>query len=136
MSQKVDGIINSLSELESDIDSVNISLVDMKKSLNSIAQKEIDSLLEQTRRMATSEAESMISNSKSSAESESQKITQDGQSKVAENIEEKELEVQIFSDDDISLVAQQANVDEEAAKNALAEAEGDLARAILLLTTN
>ena len=55
---------------------------------------------------------------------------------VAENIEEKELEVQIFSDDDISLVAQQANVDEEAAKNALAEAEGDLARAILLLTTN
>jgi nascent polypeptide-associated complex subunit alpha len=55
---------------------------------------------------------------------------------VAENIEEKELEVQIFSDDDISLVCQQANVDEEAAKNALAESEGDLARAILLLTTN
>ena len=46
MSQKVDGIINSLSELESDIDSVNLSLADMKKSLNSIAQKEIDSLLE------------------------------------------------------------------------------------------
>ena len=44
MSQKVDGIINSLSELESDIDSVNLSLADMKKSLNSIAQKEIDSL--------------------------------------------------------------------------------------------
>ena len=84
MSQKVDGIINSLSELESDIDSVNLSLADMKKSLNSIAQKEIDSLLEQTRKMATSEAESMISNSKSSAESESQKITQNGESKVAE----------------------------------------------------
>ena len=84
MSQKVDGIINSLSELESDIDSVNLSLADMKKSLNSIAQKEIDSLLEQTRKMATSEAESMISESKSKAESESQKITQDGESKVAE----------------------------------------------------
>ena len=55
---------------------------------------------------------------------------------VADSIEEKELEVQIFSDEDISLVSQQANVDEEAAKNALAEAEGDLARAILLLTTN
>ena len=55
---------------------------------------------------------------------------------MADSYEEKELEVQIFSDDDISLVAQQANVDEEAAKNALAEAEGDLARAILLLTTN
>jgi nascent polypeptide-associated complex subunit alpha len=55
---------------------------------------------------------------------------------VADSIEEKELEVQIFSDEDISLVSQQANVDEETAKNALAEAEGDLARAILLLTTN
>ena len=77
-------IINSLSELESEIDAVNLSLADMKKSLNSIAQKEIDSLLEQTRKMATSEAESMISNSKSSAESESQKITQNGESKVSE----------------------------------------------------
>ena len=65
MSQKVDGIINSLSELESEIDAVNLSLADMKKSLNSIANKEIDSLLEQTRKMATSEAESMISESKS-----------------------------------------------------------------------
>ena len=55
---------------------------------------------------------------------------------VAESYEEKELEVQIFSEEDISLVGQQAHVDEETAKNALAEAEGDLARAILLLTTN
>ncbi len=55
---------------------------------------------------------------------------------VADNIEEKELDIPIFSDEDISLVCQQANVDEETAKNALAEAEGDLARAILLLTTN
>ena len=45
---KVDGIINSLSELESEIDAVNLSLAEMKKSLNSIANKEIDSLLEQT----------------------------------------------------------------------------------------
>ena len=81
---KVDGIINSLSELESEIDSVNLSLADMKKTLNSIVQREIDSLLEQTRKMATSEAESIISSSKSEAESESQKITQNGESKVAE----------------------------------------------------
>ena len=51
---------------------------------------------------------------------------------VAESYEEKELEVQIFSDEDISLVCQQANVDEETAKNALNDAEGDLARAILM----
>ena len=84
MSQKVDGIISSLSELESDIDLVNINLAEMKKSLNSIAQKEIDSLLEQTKKMANSEAESMISEAKSKAESESQKISQDGEAKVAE----------------------------------------------------
>ena len=54
---------------------------------------------------------------------------------VANGIEERELEVQIFSDEDIQLVCQQANVSEEQAKNALAEAKGDLARAILLLTT-
>ena len=81
---KVGGIINSLSELESEINSVNLSLVDMKKSLNSIAQREIDSLLEQTQKMATSEAESIISDSKSSAESESQKIIQNGKSKITE----------------------------------------------------
>ena len=81
---KVDVIIKSLSELESEIDSVNLSLADMKKSLNSIAQREIDSILEQTRKMATSEAESIISNSKSKAESESQKITQNGESKITE----------------------------------------------------
>ena len=84
MSQKVDGIINSLSELESEIDSVNLSLADMKKTLNSTVQREIDSLLEQTRKMANSEAESLISDSKSKAESESQKISQDGETKVAE----------------------------------------------------
>jgi len=84
MSQKVDGIIKSLSELESEIDSVNLSLADMKKVLNSTVQREIDSLLEQTRKMANSEAESLISDSKSKAESESQKITKDGEAKTAE----------------------------------------------------
>ena len=54
---------------------------------------------------------------------------------TAESYEEKELEVPIFSDEDIQLVCQQADVNEEKAKNALAEAKGDLARAILLLTT-
>ena len=55
---------------------------------------------------------------------------------TADSYEERELEVPIFSDEDIQLVSQQANVDEEKARNALEESEGDLARAILLLTTN
>ena len=50
-------------------------------------------------------------------------------------VEEKELEVPIFSEDDIMLVCQQANCDEEKAKDALAETKGDIAQAILRLTS-
>ena len=55
---------------------------------------------------------------------------------IAESFEEKELEVQIFSEDDIILVCQQANCDEERAKEALAESKGDIAQAILKLTSS
>ena len=55
---------------------------------------------------------------------------------TADGYEEKELEVPIFSDDDIDLVCQQAGVDKDQAINALNESKGDLAQAILLLTTN
>lgn len=41
----------------------------------------------------------------------------------------------IFSEEDVDLVSQQAGVDREKARNALIEAKGDLAKAILLLTT-
>ncbi len=54
---------------------------------------------------------------------------------VAESYEEKELEKPIFSDEDIMLVSQQGGVSKEEATNALTEANGDLARAILLLST-
>ena len=55
---------------------------------------------------------------------------------IADDYEEKELEVPIFSDEDIELVCMQANVTEDRAKEALAETKGDLARAILLLSNN
>ena len=54
---------------------------------------------------------------------------------IATSYEEKELEVPVFSEEDIMLVCQQANVAPEAATNALVETKGDLARAILLLST-
>lgn len=54
---------------------------------------------------------------------------------IAESYEERELEVPIFSEDDIQLVCQQASVSKEQAITALTEAKGDLARAILLLTS-
>ena len=55
---------------------------------------------------------------------------------IAESFEEKELEVQIFSEDDIILVCQQANCNEEQARDALAESKGDIAQAILKLTSS
>ncbi len=54
---------------------------------------------------------------------------------IAESYEEKEREVPVFSDEDIELVCQQASVSKEQAIEALTESKGDLARAILLLTT-
>ncbi|MEM3143543.1 MAG: nascent polypeptide-associated complex protein [Candidatus Nitrosotenuis sp.] len=54
---------------------------------------------------------------------------------IADSYEEKELETPIFSEEDIMLVSQQANVTAEVAANALKETGGDLARAILLLST-
>lgn len=54
---------------------------------------------------------------------------------IAESYEEKEREVPVFSDEDLELVSQQASVSKEQAIEALIESKGDLARAILLLTT-
>ena len=54
---KVTGIIQSLSALEDDLDSLNGKVAEMKKQLSIKAQTEIDKLLEKTREMATNEAE-------------------------------------------------------------------------------
>lgn len=51
----------------------------------------------------------------------------------AESYEERELEVQIFSDEDIDLICQQTGATKERAQEALAESDGELARAIMLL---
>lgn len=54
---------------------------------------------------------------------------------VATDIEEKQREVPTFKEEDIILVMQQASVSREKAINALTESKGDLAQAILTLTT-
>jgi len=81
---KVTGIIQSLSELEDDLDSLNSKVSDMKKQLSLKAQTEIDTLLERTREMATKEAELIINSSKEKAKQESTRIAQVGQSKLSE----------------------------------------------------
>ena len=81
---KVTGIIKSLNGLEDDLDSLTGKVGDMKKQLNVKTLSEIDTLLEKTREMATKEAEVMINAAKEKANSESAKISQDGDSKLAE----------------------------------------------------
>ncbi|MFB5607513.1 MAG: hypothetical protein ACE5RG_05355 [Candidatus Nitrosomaritimum yanchengensis] len=81
---KVTGIIQSLSGLEDDLDSLNSKMGDMKKQLSLKAQTEIDTLLEKTREMATKEAEAIINSSKEKANAESAKIVQEGEAKLSE----------------------------------------------------
>jgi nascent polypeptide-associated complex subunit alpha len=54
---------------------------------------------------------------------------------VAADIEEKQRDVPSFKDEDIILVMQQANTTREKAINALIGSNGDMAQAILSLTT-
>lgn len=54
---------------------------------------------------------------------------------VATDIEEKQRDVPSFKEEDIILVMQQANVSREKAVQALTESKGDMAQAILSLTT-
>lgn len=54
---------------------------------------------------------------------------------VAGEVEEVAREVKTFSDDDITLVQQQANVTREKAMAALEQSDGEVAKAILLLTS-
>jgi nascent polypeptide-associated complex subunit alpha len=53
---------------------------------------------------------------------------------VATDIEEKQRDVPVLKEEDITLVMQQANVTREKAIQALIDAKGDMAQAILNLT--
>jgi V/A-type H+-transporting ATPase subunit G/H len=81
---KVTGIIQSLSGLEDDLDSLNSKVAEMKKQISVKALSEIDKLLEKTREMATKEAEVIINTSKEKAKAESIKIAQEGETKLSE----------------------------------------------------
>ena len=54
---------------------------------------------------------------------------------VATNIEEKQRDIPLFKEEDVILVMQQATVSKEKAIQALIDSKGDLAQAILNLTT-
>lgn len=54
---------------------------------------------------------------------------------IAGDVEERAIERKRFSDEDITLVMQQAGVSRDVAVKALEDADGDLAKAILSLTS-
>jgi len=81
---KVTGIIQSLTGLEDDLDSLNGKVSEMKKQLSMKAQTEIDKLSEKTKDMALKEAEVIINASKEKANTESKRIAQDGEAKLSE----------------------------------------------------
>jgi nascent polypeptide-associated complex subunit alpha len=54
---------------------------------------------------------------------------------VTSDVEEKQREVPSFKEEDVILVMQQASVSREKAIQALTESKGDMAQAILSLTT-
>ena len=54
---------------------------------------------------------------------------------VATDIEERQKEVPSFREEDVVLVMQQANVSKDRAIQALTDSKGDLAQAIINLTT-
>ncbi len=80
---KVSKIIKSLSELENNIDSLNEKVADIKKTLTSKTQTELESLQSQVTQMAIKEAESIISETKAKAEQQSKKIAAEGEAKLA-----------------------------------------------------
>lgn len=79
---KVSKIIGALSELENELDSLNLRVADMKKSLNAKAQKEIQSLNTQVTQMAIKEAEKIISEARSKAQAQAKKIASEGAARL------------------------------------------------------
>lgn len=81
---QVKGIVNALSALEDDIDSLHASVSDIQKNIHSKTQVELDALMEKTKQIALQEAESIINVAKSNAEAQATKIQQESKSTLAQ----------------------------------------------------
>lgn len=79
---QVTGIMSALKDLESSIDSLDVTIADMKRQMSSLVQKEMDRLYEETRAMATTEAGQIIEKAKKSADKRAAKITKDTKTKI------------------------------------------------------
>src|SRR2546421_12774622 len=73
-SSSVEIIINSLAELEKDIDNINFKVEEMKKRIMIYSNEEIEKLKQQIIAIANEEARKIIDNAKAEAEGESATI--------------------------------------------------------------
>ncbi|MDI1495992.1 MAG: hypothetical protein K8823_1300 [Cenarchaeum symbiont of Oopsacas minuta] len=83
-SPKVTRILDALSKLETNLDSLESSVQDMKKSINTKAQSEIESVTEKMRKDASDRAQQLIEDARNKAKLESENITKNGQIKLKE----------------------------------------------------
>ena len=81
---RVGEIVNSLSLLEDDIDSLDAKVGDMKRNIIAKTQSEIDALLVETKKLAAKDAEIVINKAKEAATVEAAQVTTQGESKVSD----------------------------------------------------
>jgi V/A-type H+/Na+-transporting ATPase subunit G/H len=81
---KVTTIVQSLTGLENNLDSLHNKVADMKKQLSVKTLNEIESLFNKTREMATNEAGEIITTSKKTATAKSDQIFKEGQLKLSQ----------------------------------------------------
>ncbi len=73
----VEGILNTLSDLEKKSETLSLEVEEMKKQLISISYDEIESIKNQVINTANKEAQIIIETSKQEAEKESQRISEE-----------------------------------------------------------
>jgi vacuolar-type H+-ATPase subunit H len=87
----VEKIVNVLSELESDIETLSIKVEDMKKRIFTNSDKEISQLREKIIEIAKTESEKIISAAKQEAEEKSQRILAESETNLTKLRENTKL---------------------------------------------
>jgi vacuolar-type H+-ATPase subunit H len=87
----VEKIVNVLSELERDIETLSIKVEDMKKKIFTNSDKEISQLREKIIEIAKTESEKIISAAKQEAEEKSQRILAESETNLTKLRENTKL---------------------------------------------
>jgi len=87
----VEKIVNVLSELESDIETLSIKVEDMKKRIFTNSDKEISQLREKIIEIAKTESEKIISAAKQEADEKSQRILAESETNLTKLRENTKL---------------------------------------------